>query len=409
MTTADGPLAHLRVLEIASLYAAPFIGKILRDYGAEVVKVEDVSGDQLRGWAPIKNGLSLTFARLNADKKSVAINLREERGRDLVRRLVGQFDIVIENFRPGRLEEWGLGYEDLRKLNPELVMVRVSGFGQTGPDSHRPGFATVAEAVSGIAYINGWPDRPPTSPPFGLGDYVAGLAGAFGAMAAIARRERGGGGQEVDVAIYQPLLAFFGDAVLRYSALGEVVERSGNSGGGTSPRGIYQTSDGKWVAISGSSQNVAERLFRVMGHGDLLEDPRFATNAARVTNDAIVNDLVREWVGERTREEVLRLLDDAEVASGPVNTAPDILADEHFRARGSVRDYVSEAFGPVAQTGPVVTMSGWDRDEFHDPPGLGEHTEEVLRQAGVREDLAALQEAGVIRLSPHVAGRGGSP
>jgi crotonobetainyl-CoA:carnitine CoA-transferase CaiB-like acyl-CoA transferase len=342
--------------------------------------------------------VALHFARLNADKKSAAIDLREERGRELIRRLVPHYDIVIENFRPGRLESWGLGYQDLVRIHPGLIMVRISGYGQTGPHRHRPGFATVAEAISGIAYINGWPDRPPTSPPFGLGDYVAGLAGAFGALMAIVQRDHGGGGQEVDVAIYEPLLSFFGDAVLRYSALGEIVERAGNSGGGTSPRGIFRCKDHKWVAISGSSQAVAERLFEVMGHGCLLSDPRFATNSARVENNDAVNDMVETWVATMDRAELLDVLEGAQVAAGPVNTAEDIVSDEHFRARGSIRDFVSDALGPVTQTGPVLRMAGFEREDIHDPPGLGQHTAEALLEVGVSDDdLLALHDAQVVR------------
>lgn len=397
MTSPTSPLGHIRVLEVASLYAGAFPGKILRDFGAEVLKVEDIGGDQLRDWQPAKNGTSLNFAYLNGDKKSAAINLREERGRELMRELIPHYDILIENFRPGRLEEWGLGYRDLAPLHADLIMVRISGYGQTGPDRQRPGFATVAEAISGIAYINGWPDGPPTSNPFGLGDYLAGLAAAFGAMVAVVKRDNGGGGQEVDVAIYEPLLSFFGGALLRYTALGEIMERSGNSGGGTSPRGIYLCRDNKWVAISGSSQRIAERLFEIMGHGNLMSDPRFATNAARVENDEIVNELVKKWAKSMDRSEVLKILDSGEVAAGPVNTAEDIVADAHFRERGSIRDYVSSTLGSSTQPGPLLRMTGFEPADIRDAPNLGEHTVETLKQIGIVDDeLRSLRDAQVI-------------
>src|SRR3984957_13536802 len=229
---ASGPLAGISVLELGTMYAAPTAGRMLRDFGAVVTKVEDpAAGDDARHWTPQKEGLSLGFSRLNAGKRSVGIDLRRPEGRDLVRRMAASVDVVLESFRPGRLETWGLGYTVLAESNPGLILTRVSGFGQTGPYRERPGFGTVAETSSGFAFINGWPETPPTSPPFGFADSIAGIAAAMGTAMALYRRERGGGGEIVDVALYEPLMFIVGDIILKYTSLGEVQGRVGNGTG----------------------------------------------------------------------------------------------------------------------------------------------------------------------------------
>ncbi len=261
-----GPLDGVRVLELGTMYAAPTAGRMLRDFGADVVKVEDPSsGDYARQWTPQHDGLSLGFARLNAGKRSLGVDLRDERGRSLVRTLAGSVDVIIESFRPGRLETWGLGYDALRADNPGLVLTRVSGFGQTGPYHARPGFGTVAEVGSGFAFINGWPDTPPTSPPFGFADSIAGISAALGTAMALFRRERTGEGEEVDVALYEPLMFIVGDMLLNYQTNGVIQGRVGNGTGSASPRGVYQSADGHWLAIAASNQGIAKRLFAAMG------------------------------------------------------------------------------------------------------------------------------------------------
>jgi crotonobetainyl-CoA:carnitine CoA-transferase CaiB-like acyl-CoA transferase len=399
-TERDAPLRGVRVIEAAVMYAAPFAGKILRDFGAEVIKVEDPNGgDQSRRWTPARGSHAIGFLRVNAGKKSVAIDLRDPSGQELLRDLCVGADIVIENFRPGRMEAWGLGYKDLAARNPGIVMVRVSGYGQTGPYRDRPGFGTIAEAVSGFAYVNGWPETPPTSAPFGLGDSVAGMAAAFGALMGLQRRAATGKGDEIDVALYEPMLHILGDVVLRYSALGYVLTRLGSVGdASTSPRGIYQTQDGEWIAIAGSSQTVVERLFRAMERPEMIEDPRYATNAARVQHDAELQRIVEEWVRSRPRRDVLAILDKYEVAAGPVNSAKDIVEDAAMRERGSIVEVDSKVLGKVAYPGTMLKARSYAGPAFVDAPALGEHTRTVLREVVGRseEQISALEQAGVI-------------
>jgi crotonobetainyl-CoA:carnitine CoA-transferase CaiB-like acyl-CoA transferase len=405
MNKNRAPLEGVRVLELGSMYAAPTAGRMLRDFGADVIKVEDPeTGDFARQWVPQHNGLAIGFARLNAGKRSLGIDLRSPRGRDLVLRLVPHMDVVVESFRPGRLEEWGLGYDQLRAANDRIVLTRVSGFGQSGPYRQRPGFGTVAEAASGYAFLNGWPETPPTSPPFGFADSIAGIAAAYGTAMALFARERGGGGREVDVALYEPLMFILGDAVLRYSVSGEITQRQGNTSGAASPRGIYQAGDGKWLSIAASSQNIAVRLFDAMGRSDMKDDPRFATNAARMEHNELVQEVVRDWVGSMPRDEVLRVLDAAHVVAAAVNDASDVVADPHFRERTLV-DLAGSLLGPALVPGPVLHMDGYDGPGYDGVPTVAEHTRELLGGLiGMSDDeIAAMAAEGVVSSSSGVA------
>jgi len=360
------------------MYAAPTTGRMLRDFGADVIKVEDPrTGDFARQWTPQKDGLSLGFARLNAGKRSAAIDLRLPEGRHLVRRLSTEVDVVIESFRPGRLEEWGLDYAALSRDNPRLILVRVSGFGQTGPYRGRPGFGTVAETASGYAFLNGWPETPPTSPPFGFADSIAGISAAFGTAMALFRRETRGLGEVVDVALYEPLMFILGDAILKFSATGEIMTRQGNTTGAASPRGIYEAADGRWLSIAASSQTIAVRFFQAIGRADLLEDERFATNTARMRHDAELQEVVRAWVRSRPRDEVLEILDRFEVVAAAVNDSSDIVADPHFRERTLV-DLAGTILGPVVMPGPVLHVASYLGPAYVGVPAIGEHTRQVL-------------------------------
>jgi len=397
--TATGPLAGITVLELGTMYAAPTAGRMLRDFGARVTKVEDpATGDYARHWTPHKDGLSLGFARLNAGKQSVGIDLRQPDGRDLVRRLAATVDVVLESFRPGRLESWGLGYEVLAERNPGLILTRISGFGQTGPYRERPGFGTVAETASGFAFINGWPDTPPTSPPFGFADSIAGISAAMGTAMALYRRDRTGTGDVIDVALYEPLMFIVGDMILKYATLGEVQGRVGNGTGSASPRGIYQAADGAWLSIAASNEVIARRLFRAMGRPELSNDPRFATNQVRMANNDAIQYEVRSWVAGRPRAEVLKILDEFEVVSAPVNDARDIVSDPHFVERTLVNLVGSEVLGPTVMPGPVLHMGSFTGPAYDGVPAIGEHTESVL--AGALEltptELADLSERGII-------------
>jgi crotonobetainyl-CoA:carnitine CoA-transferase CaiB-like acyl-CoA transferase len=377
-----GPLAGVSVLELGTMYAAPTAGRMLRDFGARVTKVEDPqTGDYARHWTPQKDGLSLGFARLNAGKRSAGIDLRQPDGRDLVRQLAATVDVVLESFRPGRLEAWDLGYEVLARRNPGLILTRVSGFGQTGPYRERPGFGTVAETASGFAFINGWADTPPTSPPFGFADSIAGISAAMGTAMALYRRERAGRGEVIDVALYEPLMFIVGDTILRYATLGEVQGRIGNGTGSASPRGIYQAADGGWLSIAASNEVIARRLFQAMGRPELSEDPRFATNPARMANNDAIQAVVTAWVAGRSRAEALKTLEEFEVVCAPVNDAADITADPHFLDRTLARLTGSDVLGPALMPGPVLHMASYAGPVYDGVPEIGEHTGEVLGEA----------------------------
>jgi crotonobetainyl-CoA:carnitine CoA-transferase CaiB-like acyl-CoA transferase len=395
MTT--GPLAGVRVLELGTMYAAPTAGRMLRDFGADVIKVEDpAAGDYARQWTPQHRGLSLGFARLNAGKRSLGVDLRDERGRAVVRRLMASVDVVIESFRPGRMEAWGLGYEPLRSDNPRLILTRVSGFGQTGPYRARPGFGTVAEVGSGFAFINGWPDTPPTSPPFGFADSIAGISAALGTAMALFRRERSGAGEEVDVALYEPLMFIVGDMLLTYQTSGVIQQRVGNGTGSASPRGVYPAADGQWLAIAASNQGIAKRLFAAMGSPELIEDPRYATNAARMERNEELQAMVSEWVAARPRDEIIKNLEDHEVVVAPVNDARDIVADPHFRERTLVELTGSDVLGRVLMPGPVLHLRSYAGPTYDGVPAIGQHTREVLSDALSPAEIEELAAAGVV-------------
>jgi crotonobetainyl-CoA:carnitine CoA-transferase CaiB-like acyl-CoA transferase len=397
MPTAEGPLAGVRVIELGSMYAAPTAGRMLRDFGADVIKVEDPGqGDFARQWEPIHNGLAIGFARLNSGKRSVGIDLRDADGREVVRRLIGTADVVIENFRPGRMEAWGMDYKALSDGNPGLVMTRVSGFGQTGPYRERPGFGTVAETASGYAFLNGWPQTPPTSPPFGFADSIAGISAAFGTAMALYRRHITGSGSEVDVALYEPLMFILGDAVLNYTSSGRITQRQGNTSGAASPRGIYQAADGKWLSIAASNQTIALRLFDAMSRPDLTTDERYATNAARMANNDSLQAVVIAWVASRPRDEILAVLDAHEVVSAPVNDARDVSMDPHFTERTLV-ELANTVLGPALMPGPVLHMHDYAGPSYDGVPAIGAHTDAVLAEIGVvGNELAALRSRGVV-------------
>ena len=378
MTPSTAPLAGIRVIELGSMYAAPTAGRMLRDFGADVVKIEDpTTGDFARQWQPAHEGLAIGFSRLNSGKRSVGIDMRHEDGRDIARYLISTADVVIENFRPGRMEAWGMGYPDLSKDHPGLVMTRVSGFGQTGPYSQRPGFGTVAETASEYAFLNGWPDTPPTAPPFGFADSIAGISAAFGTTMALYRREQTGSGSEVDVALYEPLMFILGDAVLNYTATGEIMQRHGNASGAASPRGIYEAGDGRWLSIAASNQSIALRLFEAMGRPDLKDDVRFGTNAARMSNNSAMQQIVIDWVRQMPRDEVLSILDEHEVVAAAVNDARDVTMDPHFSERTLV-SLADTVLGQALMPGPILHMKEYDGPSYEGVPSVGEHTRSIL-------------------------------
>jgi crotonobetainyl-CoA:carnitine CoA-transferase CaiB-like acyl-CoA transferase len=396
---AKGPLHGVTVLELSSMYAAPTCGRMMRDFGATVIKVEDpVAGDFARQWSPFKNGLSLGFSRLNSGKRSLGIDLRSEDGREIVRDLVPHVDVVLESFRPGRMEAWGLGYDILSSLNPGVVMTRVSGFGQTGPYSERPGFGTVAETSSGYAYINGWPSTPPTSPPFGFADSIAGISAAFGTAMALFNRGRTGVGDVVDVALYEPLMFIIGDIILQWTGNGAIQERVGNGTGSASPRGIFQAKDGKWLSIAASSQTIAVRLFEAMDRPDIIKDPRYATNAARMEHNEDMQQIVSEWVQNQPRKEILAILESHNVVAAGVNDARDVTEDPHFSERTLVDLTGSDLLGKVKMPGPILHVSSYSGPEYVGVPEIGQHTKEVLQDflGFDKARIQSLAQSGVI-------------
>jgi crotonobetainyl-CoA:carnitine CoA-transferase CaiB-like acyl-CoA transferase len=397
MNTGRAPLSGLTVIEAGSMYAAPTAGRMLRDFGADVIKIEDpTQGDFARQWQPAHEGTAIGFARLNSGKRSVGIDMRRQDGRDPLRRLVADADVLIENFRPGRMEAWGMSYEALSADNPGLVMTRVSGFGQTGPYRERPGFGTVAETVSGYAFLNGWPHTPPTAPPFGFADSIAGISAAFGTTMALFQRGRTGAGAEVDVALYEPLMFILGDAVLNFTASGEIMQRHGNASGAASPRGIYQAADGGWLSIAGSNQAIAMRLFDAMERPDLQTDERYSTNVARMANNASLQDIVVEWVKQRPRDEVLAILEKFEVVAAAVNDSSDVVADPHFAER-TLSALTGTPLGDALVPGPILHVRDYAGPSYDGVPSVGEHTTEVLTDLGVDADqLARLRADGVV-------------
>ena len=398
MSSQGAPLAGIKVVELGSMYAAPTAGRMLRDFGADVVKVEDpTSGDFARQWQPAHEGLAIGFSRLNSGKRSVGIDMRQEEGRAVAKELIKGADVVIENFRPGRMEAWGMGYEQLSAEHPRLVMTRVSGFGQTGPYRERPGFGTVAETASGYAFLNGWPDTPPTAPPFGFADSIAGISAAFGTSTALFQRELSGRGSEVDVALYEPLMFILGDAVLNYTASGTIMQRHGNASGAASPRGIYQAADGGWLSIAASNQSIALRLFEAMGRSDLKDDERYATNTARMANNESMQQIVIDWVKSYPRDKALEILDQHEVVAARVNDAKDVTEDPHFAERTLV-ELAGTVLGKALMPGPILHLKDYDGPVYDGVPTVGQHTREVLvDDLGLADEtFSSLVERGVV-------------
>ena len=400
-----GPLADLRVIDCATLFAGPVIATLLGDFGADVIKVEHPVGDGQRyvGWQ--MNDQSLWWTFLGRNKRCVTVDLHRTRGQELLRELVTTADVLIENFRPGTLERWGLGWEELHKLNPKLVMVRVTAFGQTGPYSHRPGFGTLAEAMSGYAHINGYPDGPPTLPPFALGDAVAGLFGASSVMFALHERDKTpeGRGQYIDLSIYEPLFWLLGPQALVYDKLGIVQGRTGNRAPFTAPRNAYLTADEKWVVLSGSAQSIAERAMKMVGAPELIDEPWFASHTGRLEHQDELDALIGTWVSARTEEEVLAEADAYEVAFGPIYSIADIFDDPQFAARESVTTVMDDLLGAVKMQNVFPKLSGTPGRIRHTGPALGAHNKEIFvdELGHAEQDLEDWIAAGVMgRPSP---------
>lgn len=394
----QGPLMGVKVLDIATLFAGPLAATVLGDFGAEVIKVEHPRGDPARGHGQQKNGVPLWWKMLARNKRAITLNLSHPRGQELFLRLAADADVVIENFRPGTLERWGIGWERLHALNPRLILARVTGFGQTGPYASRPGFGTIAEVMSGFAYVTGQKDGPPTLPPFGLADGITGITAAAAiAFALYERDRRSGEGQVIDLAIIEPILTVLGPQPIVYDQLGIVQERNGNRSVNNAPRNTYLTRDGRWVAISTSTTTVAERVMRLVGHPEVIDEPWFRTGTGRAEHADLLDGWVAEWVGARTAEEVLRSFEDADAAIAPVYSVADVMSDPQYRALESVTAVEDPELGRVRMQNVMFRMSATPGRIAWTGRPLGADNEEVYGTLGLsREEMEDLRRQGVI-------------
>lgn len=353
-----GPFDGVRVIDVSTLFAGPFAASILGDFGADVIKVEHPRGDPVRTHGYSKNGVGLWWKTLSRNKRAVTLSLSAEEGQELFLRLIQDADVLIENFRPGTLERWNLSPERLLAVNPKLIIARVTGFGQFGPYSRRPGFGTLAESMSGFAHITGQPDGPPTLPPFGLADGIAGLAAASAISMSLYHRDaRGGTGQVIDLAIIEPILTVLGPQLINYDQLGIIQQRTGNRSANNAPRNTYRTSDGRWVAISTSAQSVAERVMQLVGHPEVIAEPWFASGGERAKHGELLDQYVGEWIAERRLDEVVEAFEKAEAAVAPIYDAEQIMSDPQYQALGSIATIEDPELGSIRMQNILFRLS----------------------------------------------------
>ncbi|WP_214366147.1 CaiB/BaiF CoA transferase family protein [Pseudonocardia sp. H11422] len=400
MTTADRPLSGIRVIEAGTLIAGPFCGQILGDFGAEVIKLEEPGvGDPLREWGKDpERDLSLSWPIIARNKKSVTCNLRTPQGQDLVRRLAERSDVLVENFRPGTLERWGLGFDELSQINPRIILVRVSGFGQNGPYASRAGFGVIGEAMGGIRYVTGEPDRAPSRIGISLGDSLAGTFAALGTAMALQARERTGRGQVVDCAIYEAVLALMEALLPEWTVSGKRRERSGSILPGIAPSNAYPTADGSDVLIGANRDTVFTRFCRAIGQPELADDPRFATHQARGANQEELDILISHWTGKRDCEDVLACMHEAGVPAGRIYRAQDMLCDPHFAAREAIVRITDPRLGEIPMQNVAPKLSRTPGAVSWPGPELGRHNDEIYRDLlGLGDaELQTLRADGVL-------------
>lgn len=377
----QGPLTDIRVIEMGQLLAGPFCGQLLADFGAEVIKCEQPGeGDPMREWGREKPyGKSLWWPVVARNKKSLTLNLRTPEGQQVIRDLVATSDILIENFRPGTLERWNLGYEELSKINPKLIMVRVTGFGQTGPYSSRAGYGSIGEAMGGLRYVVGDPSTQPSRMGISIGDELAATYACLGAMMALHHRDRTGKGQIVNSAIYEAVLAMMESMVTEYAAAGYIRERTGPILPNVSPSNVFDTKDGKLLLVAANQDTVFKRLADAMGQPELAQNPRYATHAARGAVQVELDALINDWTKTVDLEPLEALLTDHGVPCGLIYTAPDMLADPHFKARNAIVDVPHPVFGSLKMQNVAPRLSDTPGAVRHAGPELGEHTDDVLK------------------------------
>ncbi|WP_254810201.1 CaiB/BaiF CoA transferase family protein [Natronosalvus amylolyticus] len=398
--TQSGPLDGLTVIEAGSMISGPTVGRFLADFGATVIKIEHPEyGDHIRNFGTQKDGIGMWHKYLSRNKRSITLNISGEKGSAVFLDLISEADVLVENFRPGTLERWGIGWERLSAVNPELVMVRLSGYGQTGPYSEKPGFGTLAEAMSGFAYVNGFDDRPPLLPPTGLADNIAALYATFSLMFALYHRDvNGGSGQVVDVSLIEPIFNLIGPFPLTYDQTGEIARRSGNRSTSSAPRNVYRTGDDRWVALAASAQPLAMRTFDAIGRPELKDDPRFETNEKRLENVEELDAIIGDWMAEHTREDILEIFEEHDATIAPVYNVADILEDDHYREREAVVEIDDPDLGTAAVQNTIPKFSETPGDVDYLGPDLGAHNDEIYGEflSYDADVLAELEQEGVI-------------
>ena len=397
--TAAAPLlAGLKVIDCSTVFAGPAAAAYLADFGAEVVKVEHPKGDHARSFEPVHNDISLWCKLVNRNKLHMTLDLHDGQAQQIFKRLVEQADVVIENFRPGTLQRWGIGYDELAKINPGLVMLHVTAFGQTGPYSDRPGYGTLAEAMSGMAQLIGYPDRPPLLPPLALGDNIGAIAGAFAVMAALFNRQRTGEGQEIDLALVEPLLAVLGVQTLVRDITGESLARNGNRVNHLAPRGAWETADKRWVSVTVGNDNTFKSLTHAMGMPELFVDERFSTNRARLKNVDAIESIMAGWFARTDFADAIRLLEDHNVAHAPLYDAAQLLEDPQLKSRNAFVSVADQELGKVLLPNLLVRFSKGAGQVRHAGQPKGAHNVQILRdRLGLSDgDIKALREREVI-------------
>ena len=397
--STNGPLTGVRVLDVSTVYAGPFACQLLGDFGADVIKIEHPKhGDPLRTHGRLKDGKGLWWKMVGRNKRTVGLYLGDPDGAEVFCELVRHCDVVVENFRPGTLERWGIGYDRLKQINPGLVLVRVTGFGQEGPYASRPAFGTLAEAMSGFAAMTGEPDGPPTLPPFGLADGIAGISAAYAAVLALYHRDgRGGGGQDVDLAILEPLVTVLGPQPSTYDQLGEVPVRRGNRSENNAPRNTYRTRDRRWVAVSASATAVAERVMRLVGAAEMVDEPWFGSGAGRAERADLIDAKVAAWVAERDLDEVTEAFEKADAALAIVYDVADLMADPQVQARQMITTVDDPDFGPLQMQNVLFRMGTTPGGIRHTGRAMGADTDAVLTEIGIMPArIASLRERGVV-------------
>lgn len=395
--TSNMALQGLKVIEMGQLIAGPFASKLLGEFGADVIKIEPPGvGDPLRKWRKIKDGTSLWWHVQSRNKRSLTLDLKQAEAQDIVRKLVAEADVLVENFRPGTLEGWGLGYEALKAINPRLIMLRISGYGQTGPYRDLPGFGVIGEAMGGLRHLSGYPGQAPVRVGISIGDSLSSLYGVIGVLLALQERARSGKGQEIDVALYESVFAMMESLIPEYDAFGYIREPAGSALPGITPSNSYPCKDGSYVLIAGNGDSIYKRLMSLIGRDDLGNDPRLAQNDGRSQHAELIDGAIAEWTAQRGRDEVIEALKGARVPAGYPYTAADIVQDPHYLARQMI-EQVQTSVGPLKVPGVLPKLSRTPGRIGSGGPQLGEHNDDILAGLGLSaEQVAGLRERGVI-------------